>query len=139
MIDWKIAAIIAMIALGVYNFLIRKFFVDGQDWRILIPMIFLGVLATAVYYAAVYKEVKFTNNSLSYLAGIGFFGLLVVIFSLLAVSHPKAELSVIIPVFALSTVITILLATVFLHEQLTTTRIIGVILALASIYLIAAT
>ncbi len=139
MIDWKIAAIITMAALGVYNFLIRKFFADGQDWRTLIPMIFLGMLVLAVYYATAYKEVKFTNTTLAYLAGIGFFGLLVTVFSLLAVSHPKAELNVIIPIFALSTVITVILATVFLQEQMTTTRIAGILLALASIYLIAAT
>lgn len=128
-----------MFALGVYNFLMRKFFADGEDWRVLIPMVAFGALVLTAYYVFAQKEVKLTGNSLAYLAEIAFFGLLVLVFSLLATSHPQAQLTVVIPIFALSTVITILLAAAFLGEQITLTKGIGILLALASIYLIAGT
>lgn len=137
MFDWRVAAVITMFSLGVYNFLMRKFFADGEDWRILIPMVAVAALALAVYYAFAQKEVKLTGNSLTYLAGIALFGLLVLVFSMLAVSHPQAQLTVVIPIFALSTVITVFLAAAFLGEQITLTKGAGILLALASIYLIA--
>lgn len=53
--DWKIAALITMLALGVYNILVREF-VKKVDWRIVVPIAFVASLILLIYFFATYSS-----------------------------------------------------------------------------------
>ncbi|MFH1285791.1 MAG: EamA family transporter [Candidatus Micrarchaeota archaeon] len=135
-VDWRIITLAAMVTLGVYNFLVKKFFAAKEDWRILIIPVFVAVLALTLYFVSSYKEVKFTQSTPLYALAILVVGALVVLLGTLAVASPDAPLNVVIPVIALSSVVTVILGIVFMGEALPLTRIVGIVLALISIYLI---
>ncbi|MEM3030833.1 MAG: EamA family transporter [Candidatus Micrarchaeia archaeon] len=134
--DYRVLALGAMIALGAYNFLIRKFFADREDWRLLIPVVVVAALALGVYYAANYKTIKATQNSWMYAVAFIAIGGLAFILPYAALAQPDAKINVAIPIFALSTVVAVALGAVFLGEQLTLLRAVGILLALASIVLL---
>lgn len=134
--DWKITAILATIFLGVYNFLVKKFFRDNEDWRIIVPVIFVGTLALAAYTAFTYRDIKTTSTSLSNIAAISIVGGAMLVLTLLSFADQSSHASVIAPIMALSIVITVLLGSMFLNEPLTTSKIAGVVLALVSVLLL---
>ena len=135
-VDYRVLALAAMLSLGAYNFAIRKFFVEKEDWRMLIPVIVLAALALGAYYAATYKSVKTTEKSLFYAGMLVVIGAFALFLPYITLAQPDAKLNVAMPIIALSTVVTVGLGIVFLGEQLTAYRIAGIILALASIVLL---
>jgi len=134
--DYRMLALGAMAALGAYNFLIRKFFADGEDWRLLIPVVVVAALALGAYYAASYKGIRATQNSWLYAAAFIVIGGLAFVLPYAALAQPDAKVNVAIPIFSLSTVVAVVLGMLFLGEQLTILRAVGIVLAIVSIVLL---
>ncbi|MEM4389543.1 MAG: EamA family transporter [Candidatus Micrarchaeia archaeon] len=134
--DYRVLALGAMVALGAYNFLIRKFFADREDWRLLIPVVVVAALVLGVYYLANYRAIRATPNSWLYAVAFIVVGGLALVLPYAALAQPDAQVSVAIPIFSLSTVVAVVLGMLFLGEQLTLLRVAGILLALASIVLL---
>ena len=99
----------------------------------------LGAFGVFPFYFLIFKEMlplelNLGTITLSVVAGtLGVLGTMV--FYLLLRAAPA---SVVVPISALYPVITVVLAYFFLHEQLSLTRIAGVVCALAAIWLLTA-
>jgi transporter family protein len=97
----------------------------------------LGAFGVFPFYFLIFKEMlplelKAGTIALSVVAGaLGVLGTMV--FYLLLRAAPA---SVVVPISALYPVVTVVLAYIFLHEQLSITRIAGVVFALAAIWLL---
>ena len=99
----------------------------------------LGAFGVFPFYFLIFKEMlplelNLGTITLSVVAGtLGVLGTMVFYILLRA-----APASVVVPISALYPVITVVLAYFFLHEQLSLTRIAGVVCALAAIWLLTA-
>ncbi|RLG19188.1 hypothetical protein DRN67_03415 [Candidatus Micrarchaeota archaeon] len=136
-LDWKIAAVLAMLSLSVYNILMKNFFNKSYDWRAFIPIIFAGSLVAFVYFLISYKSFAFNSSVLSLAIPILLFAGLMALLSLYAIQN--GSISVVAAVLAISTPITALLAAYFLNENLTVMQWVGIVLGMVSIYLVSAT
>lgn len=131
--DWRILSLIVMLAIGVYSVAFKKFFADGGDWRVFLPVIGIVGLAALAYFAFSYKEVKFdsgtTGMAVIVMVSIGASAL----FSLIVYADKTAPISQAMPIMGLSVVVTAVLAIVFLKEAVTLNTWVGIVLAVASI------
>jgi len=135
-LDWRLLSVVVMLVLGLYTVTIRKFFSDGGDWRILLPLAgVVGLLALA-YFAFIYKEVSFNGSTLGVLAialiSIG----LVTLLSMLVYADPATQINVAMPIMGLSIVSTAIFSIFFLGETVTLKTWAGIILALAAIFVL---
>ncbi|MFA6036223.1 MAG: EamA family transporter, partial [Candidatus Micrarchaeia archaeon] len=110
-------------------------FAKGNDWRALVPFVFLGVLAAALYFLMTYKEVTFTQEtiilSLALLACLA----LTTAFGWYALS--KGEVSVYFAILTVSAPLTIFAASfLFPGEKLSMLQWLGVVLGMVSVYLV---
>jgi len=135
-IDWKIGAVIVMLALGIYNVSMRKFFDDGGDWKLFLPLAAIAGVGALVLLAFTYKEINFDSATYPMLALSLVTISLVTLFSMMVFSHPEVQLSIAVPVMALSTVVSVLLAMMFLGEAITLQKGAGIILAIIAIGLL---
>ena len=135
-IDWKIAALLAMLLLSVYNIMIKSFFSKGYDWRAFIPLLFAGSLIAFVYFLLSYKSVTFDANVMALVVPILLFAGLMALLSLYAIQN--GAVSVVAAVLAISTPLTALLAAYFLGENLTAVQWVGIAMGVVSIYLVTA-
>lgn len=133
-IYWMHAAIGAMIVLGVYNVVIKKF-VTSEDWRVLLPLVGVVGLLLAVYFAMSYREVKFTGMSIPYALALG--TLFAISTVLTYVALKDGPISVVITILSISVVFAVLTGVLLFGEQITLARGAGIALGLASIYLLA--
>ncbi len=136
-IDWRITSILVMLFLGVYAVAIRKFFISGGDWRMLLPVAGLVGLLSLAYFALVYRDVSFSGGTILpitiAMVSIG----IVTLLSMLVYSDPKAQMNVAMPLMALSMVSTAVLSIFFLGETVTLKTWAGIALALVAIFLLA--
>jgi len=129
--DWRIAAVVTMLVLGVYNILVKKF-VDNEDWRVVIPFVFIASLVLFIYFLATYQTFAYKINTDSILLSVALalvFGISI-IFTYLSFSE-GGPVSIVVPIFSLSTFVAVILAVVFLKETINFQTMIGIILSLA--------
>ncbi len=133
-LDYRIAAVLAMIFLVAYNIALKSFFARGHDWRAFIPFVAAGVLLAFAYFAYSYKEISFGGSTIM---------LTMIILGSLALttafgwySMANGSVSVYAAVLAISTPLTAFAAYQFLHEALTMTQWAGIFLALVSLVLV---
>ena len=132
-LDWRIAALLVMLLLGIYSVALKKFFNSGADWRVFLPLVGLVGIVALAYFAYSYKEIKFTNDAVV-LGGITAVSIgLVTLFSMLVYADPETQLNVAFPIMSLAMVSTAALSLVFLGEQLSIKMIAGIALAVVSI------
>jgi len=134
-LDWKLASIIAMLTLAAYNLAIKAFFSKGNDWRALVPFVFLGVLAAFLYFLMTYKEISFTQETIALSLALLACLALTTAFGWYALS--KGSVNVYIAILTVSTPLTIFAASfLFPGEKLSAMQWLGVVLAMVSVYLV---
>jgi len=134
-LDWKIAAVLAMLSLAAYNLMLKDFFNKGNDWRVLIPVIFAGALIAFVYFLLSFKGAGISTNAILVSLPILFLAGLMILFSFYAISN--GSISIVAGVLAISTPLTALLAAYFLpNESLTQIQWVGIFLGFVSVYLV---
>lgn len=134
--DWRIAALVTMLALGVYNILVKKF-VENEDWRVMIPLAFLVSLALLIYFFTSYQSFAdkigissiFLAFSLAFVFGVS------TVFTYLSFKE-GGPINVVVPIFSMSTLISVIIAVVFLHETINTITILGIIFSLLGLILL---
>ncbi|MDO6801455.1 EamA family transporter [Wenyingzhuangia sp. 1_MG-2023] len=125
-------AILAMIFFGVAVFFYKQgtpFFSTGLGAAIFIisHMVVLGVLSLV-------EKTKFDGKHFKLIAVGGILGGLAQVCFFLALKHGK--LSTVVPIRNMALLITIALGVFFLGEQLTTVKVIGIVLGLISVILV---
>jgi len=128
--DWKIAAVITMLVLGVYNILV-KMFVDNEDWRIMIPFVFVVSLILLAYFLATYQTFADTINTNSLLLSVALalvFGVSI-LFTYLSYKE-GGPVNIVAPIFGLSTLVSVAIAVVFLKETINLQTMIGIALSI---------
>ena len=135
-LDWKLAAMVAMLTLAAYNIAIKMFFAKGNDWRALIPFVFIGVLAALIYLLMTYKEVSFGQETI--LLSLALLACLALTTAFGWYSLSKGSVSIYIAILTISTPVTIFLASFFFGEKLSIVQWAGVVLAMVSVYLVSA-
>ena len=133
--NWFELAIVAIVFLGVADFLIKIAY-DFLDWKWVFIFTDVGILIVTLsfylYLRPTFAGVTHTGFFITVIAGI--------ITSLGAVAFylalSQSKVSIITPLIALYPVVTITLAILFLKERLTLYQGIGIVLALISIFLI---
>lgn len=125
-------ALLAMLFFGVAVFFYKQgtpFFSTGLGATIFIlsHMLVLGVLSLA-------EKTRFDTKHFKFIALGGFLGGLAQVFFFLAMKHGK--LSTVVPIRNLALLITIGLGVLFLGEQLTLTKVTGIVLGLIAVILV---
>ncbi len=136
-IDWRIASLGVMLLVGVFNVIARKFFEQGEDWRIFIPIAAVACLALIAYFAVSYREVKITESGVAIALVMGAMVGLSALLTAIVYANKAAPLSVAVPIMSMSMIVTAAIAVLFLGEQLTPVKALGVLLGAASIALLA--
>jgi uncharacterized membrane protein len=135
--DWRIAAVVTMLALGVYNILVKKFVEPNEDWRVMIPFVFVASLLLMIYFLATYQTFADKINTDSILLSVA----LAVVFSVSTIftylSYAEGgPVSIVVPIFSLSTLVSVILAVVFLNENINFQTTIGILLSLLGMVLL---
>jgi len=128
--DWKIAAVITMLVLGVYNILV-KMFVDNEDWRVMIPFVFVVSLVLLAYFLATYQTFadKINTNSLLLSVVLALVFGVSILFTYLSYKE-GGPVSIVAPIFGLSTLVSVAIAVVFLKETINLQTMIGIALSI---------
>ncbi len=130
---WLIYAIACLILWGLWG-LVLKLAYRNLQW---VEVYFLSSLASFSLALAVFLlshgKLNLRGTSL-YAIIAGIFGGAGYVFFVKSLEHGKA--SIIIPLTALYPAITVLLAFLILHEKLTLTHVLGIILALVAVILL---
>lgn len=136
-IDWRVASIVVMLFVGIFNVVSRKFFDAGGDWRIFIPVVALAALILTAYFAVSYRDVKVTTQGITLACIMVVMVATTVVLTALVYANKNAPLSIAIPIMGMSIVITSMIAIGLLGESLTLTKGAGIVLGVASIALLA--
>lgn len=134
--DWRIAALITMLALGVYNVLVKKF-VDTEDWRVMIPIVFVFSLALMIYFIISYPTFieKVTSASIFTAFALAFIMGISILFTYISFKE-GGPIHVVVPIFSLSTFISVLIAVVILKEEVRPQTILGIIFSFIGLILL---
>ena len=134
--DWRIAALITMLALGVYNILVKKF-IENEDWRVMIPIVFVVSLALFVYFLASYQTFadKISTSSAFFSFSLAFVFIVATIFTYLSFKE-GGTISAAVPIFNLSMFISVLISVIFLKEQINLLTILGMVLSFIGMVLL---
>lgn len=135
--DWRVLSLIAMAGIGAYSIAFRKFFEQGGDWRLFLPVAGLVGLLALAYFAYTYKDVKYTTSQLALLAVILVSIGIAALASIIVYATPSAPISIAVPLMGLSILVTAVLAIFFLGESLSIRTWAGIILGLVAIVLLA--
>jgi len=134
-LDWRVAAIIALLTLSVYYVGLKHFFNKGYDWRVFIPLLFVVSLAAMGYYF--YTQKTIAGGSEAYMLAAGLLVLAGILTATSIYAVNKGPVSVVAPLMAFSAPLVALLSAYLLpNEQLSMLQWAGVVLGLASIYLV---
>jgi drug/metabolite transporter (DMT)-like permease len=117
--DWRIAAIVTMLALGVYNILVQQFInVKKIDWRVLIPMVFVASLALLVYFITSYSSFidNVTSGSILFSFALAFVFCVSTVFTYLTFQG-GAQPGIAAIIFNLSAIVTIFISVFLLKTD----------------------
>jgi len=136
--DWRIVAIVAMLLLSSYNLLLKWFLDDvkagREDIRAAIPVIVLVAILLFGYYLLSYKDIKTTPRTIPYLATLAI--IIVALAASTSYAYAYGELTVAVAILSLSVAVSAILAVIFLGDSFNVVRIIGLILALLSVFVL---
>ncbi|MFC1918281.1 EamA family transporter [Chloroflexota bacterium] len=134
-LDYLQLAIIAMILLGVHHFLVKLIsrHVIGPNVAFFVQLLIIPVLYSYIYFTdtpflpeqKIYLGYTFL---ISVLLGIGILSLYMAI--------QKGPVSVVIPIYALNTIITAILGILILQETVSVAKVSGIVLAIVAIILL---
>ena len=134
--DWRIAALVSMLALGVYNVLLNKF-VKEEDWRVLIPIVFVASVILMAYFALSYKELSNKINESSIILALSLIILIAIANAFIFLAYVNGgPVSLVIPIINLATLISVGIAIVYFHEEVTIQIAAGIALGLISVFLL---
>jgi drug/metabolite transporter (DMT)-like permease len=134
--DWRIAALVSMLALGVYNVLLNKF-VKEEDWRVLIPIVFVASIILMAYFALSYKELSNKMNESSIILALSLIILISIANAFIFLAYVNGgPVSLVIPIINLATLISVGIAIVYFHEEVTIQIAAGIALGLISVFLL---
>jgi drug/metabolite transporter (DMT)-like permease len=135
--DWKIAAIVTMLALGVYNILVQQF-VKKVDWRVIIPIVFVVSFALLVYFVTSYSSFidNVTSVSIFLSLALAFVFCVSTVFTYITFKE-GAQPGTAVMIFNLSAIVTILISAFLLKtDTLDLKKIIGIIFSLLGMILL---
>lgn len=132
--DWRITSAVALVTLALFGLVLKKFFLDAEDWRIMIPIFVIASLLLGAYYITTMKDVKYTSTSMLNIAAIAI--LMVVSNLAIFLSVQNGPLSVVIPIINLNSILIVVFSIMFLGESFTLLKGAGVLLGVISVYLV---
>jgi drug/metabolite transporter (DMT)-like permease len=134
--DWKIAALITMLALGVYNILVKKF-VENEDWRVMIPIVFVASLALFIYFLTSYHTFadKISTSSAFLSFSLAFVMCVAIAFTYVSFKE-GGPLNIVVPIFNLSALITVLISVIFLKDPINLQIGLGILFSLFGMILL---
>jgi uncharacterized membrane protein len=135
--DWRIAALITMLALGVYNILVQKF-VKEIDWRVMIPLVFVVSLALFIYFLTSYQTFidNITPGSVLFAFSLAFVFAVSTVFTYLSFKE-GGTISGVVPIFNLSMFISVLISVIFFKEEVNILTALGMIFSFIGVVLLA--
>ncbi len=137
--DWRIAAILTMLALGVYNILVQQFVnVKKIDWRVMIPIAFVVSLALLIYFLTSYSSFidDITPGSILFSFALAFVFSVSTVFTYVTFKEgaPPGLAAV---VFTLSALVTLLISAFLLKtDTLDFQKILGIVFSIIGIILL---
>ena len=132
--DYRIAALGAMLSLGVYGVAVKWFFNQGGDWRQFIPVAAIAALILTAYFATSMGELKAGWGLWPQIALIAALFGISTLFSVLALQN--GPISIVMPIMAMNILVAFVAGAIFFKEPATLTKAAGLALGLASIYLL---
>jgi len=133
--EWIIFTLLALLVLGLWGFF-PKLAVKYLDPKSALAFQAIGALACGLLIFFILGfDIKFNANGAIFAALTGITGVLSVIFIYFAL-HQGGKLSVVVTVSALYPLITLVLAYLFLKEDISTKQLFGIALALVSLFLL---
>jgi transporter family protein len=134
--DWRIAALVTMLALGAYNILVQEF-VKKLDWRILIPLVFVASLALFIYFLLTYPSFisTVTPNAVLFSFALAFVFCISTIFTYLSFKE-GGTISGVVPILSLSMFVSVLISVIFLNEEVSPIGAAGMILSFIGLVLL---
>ena len=135
--DWRIAALVTMFALGVYNIMVQEF-VKKVDWRVMIPIAFVASLLLLVYFFETYSSFidNVTTGSILFSFALAFvFGVSTVFTYLTFAAGAQPGHAAIL--FNLSAIVTLLISVFLLQRDTVDIQAgIGILFSLIGMVLI---
>jgi drug/metabolite transporter (DMT)-like permease len=135
--DWRIAALVTTLALGVYNILVQEF-VKKVDWRVLIPIVFVISLVLMIYFLSSYSSFSDTVTSGSVLLAfaLAFVMCISTVFTYLTFQS-GAQPGIAAMVFNLSALVTLFISVFLLSKETINLQVgIGIFFSLLGMILI---
>ncbi|MFH0817386.1 MAG: EamA family transporter [Candidatus Micrarchaeota archaeon] len=131
---WQLAALVAMVFLAAYALVVKKFFIENYDWRAFIPLILAVAIVASAYfiYTGAYNEVKQDSYVFAIALGVIFCASTAATF----IAMKEGQLGVVVPIFSLNLVLVVIGGAVFFKEPMTSYKLAGALLGLASIFLL---
>ncbi|NYZ79416.1 EamA family transporter [Candidatus Micrarchaeota archaeon] len=135
--DWRIAALVTMLALGAYNILVQEF-IKKVDWRIMIPIVFVVSLALFIYFLATYPSFIDTVNpgSVIFSFALAFVFCISIIFTYFSFKE-GGTISGVVPILNLSMFVSVLISIIFLKEEVNILGAVGMVLSFIGLILLA--
>jgi drug/metabolite transporter (DMT)-like permease len=137
--DWKIAAIVTMLALGVYNILVQQFIsVKKIDWRVMIPIVFVFSFALLIYFLTTYSSFIDTvsSGSILFSFALAFVFCVATIFTYITYKE-GAQPGTAAMIFNLSAIVTIFISAFLLKtDTLDLQKILGILFSLIGMILL---
>lgn len=134
--DWRIATLVSMLALGVYNVLLNRF-VKEHDWRVLIPVVFIVSVILMAYFAFSYRELSDRINENSIKPAVALLLLITIANAFLFLAYANGgPVSLVIPIINLSTLISVGIAIAYYQEGINLQIAAGIVLGLISVFLL---
>ena len=134
--DWRIAALASMLALGVYNVLLSKL-VKEEDWRVIIPIIFVISVILMAYFAFSYKELSGKIDKDSMILSSALIILITIANAFIFLAYANGgPVNLVIPIINLATLVSVGIAVVYYHEEITLQIAVGIALGLMSVFLL---
>ncbi|MEM5829643.1 MAG: EamA family transporter [Candidatus Aenigmatarchaeota archaeon] len=131
--NWIVLSLLALVLYGVWGFFI-KLSTLHLNWKQCIIISSLGILTINILIYSFYRpEINWRLRGSKYALVAGIIVAISSIFFFLAIESGKA--SIVIALTGLYPIVTLVLAYLFLHEQLSLVQTIGIILALIAIVL----
>ena len=135
--DWRIAAIVTMLALGVYNILVQQF-VKKVDWRVMIPIAFVVSLALLIYFLTTYPSFidNVTSGSILFSFALAFVFCVATVFTYITFKE-GAQPGLAAMIFNLSALVTLLISAFLLKtDTLDLQKIVGILFSLLGMVLL---
>jgi len=131
--DYLTMALLSMVLMGFNTFAVKLISENLQPAQILVTKFGIGVVCLLFYLG--HSKVPFVwNKYVIYgcLIGVWWAGIMVLYYTAIA----RGPLSVVIPIFSLSLIISAILGFIFLNEAMTVSKVLGLVFACLALILL---